>query len=109
MIGVPQLRGNKDVFTRNPISGKSCLQGFAHLAFVLVSFRTIEVSKSSFQRASGSTYRYGCVGNQGAKAECGHMAAAVIERYSRQPKIRRFSYGTPRVTLRSPFDARIES
>src|ERR1700734_2833711 len=45
MIGVPQLRGNKDVFARDPSSGKSCLQRLAHLALVSVSFRTIEVSK----------------------------------------------------------------
>src|ERR1700738_4937388 len=30
MIGVPQLCGNKYVFTRNPSSGKSCLQRLAH-------------------------------------------------------------------------------
>src|ERR1700723_1803263 len=53
MIGVPQLCGNKDVFTRNPSSGKSCLQGLTHLTLVPVSLRTIEVSKPSFQRAPG--------------------------------------------------------
>src|SRR5947209_3422013 len=31
MIRVPQLCGNKDVFTRNPCSGKSCPQRLAHL------------------------------------------------------------------------------
>jgi hypothetical protein len=44
-------------------SGKSCLQRLAYLAFVPVSFRTIEVSKSGFQRISGSTYRLGSIGN----------------------------------------------
>jgi hypothetical protein len=63
MIGVPQLCGNKDVFTRDPSSGKSCLQRLAHLTLVPVSFRTIEVSKSSTQRFSGSTYRRGGIGN----------------------------------------------
>src|SRR6202045_3798174 len=57
VIGVPQLCGNKNVFARDPSSGKSCLQRLAHLALVPVSFRTIEVSKSGFQRISGSTYR----------------------------------------------------
>src|SRR6201999_2471151 len=73
MIGVPQLCGNKNVITRNPSGDKSCLQRLAHLTLVPVSFRTIEVSKSSFQRVSGSTYRRGCIGNQGAKPEHGHM------------------------------------
>src|SRR4051794_8180787 len=40
MIGVPQLRGNKDVFTRNPSSGESCLQRLAHFTLVPVSLRT---------------------------------------------------------------------
>jgi hypothetical protein len=89
MIGVPQLCGNKDVFTRNPSSDKSCLQRLAHLTLVPVSFRAIEVSKSSFQRVSGSTYRRGRIGNQGAKPEHGHMAGSVVEWHSRNPKIRR--------------------
>ena len=84
MIGVPQLCGNKNVFARDPSSGKSCLQRLAYLALVPVSFRTIEVSKSSFQRVSGRTYRHGCIGNQGAKPECGHMAGSVVERHFRQ-------------------------
>src|SRR5271170_7747414 len=92
MIGVPQLCGNKDVFTRDPSGGKSCLQGLAHLALVPVSFRTIEVSKSGFQRASGSTYRRGRIGNQGAEPEHGHMTGPVVERHSRHPKIRRFDH-----------------
>src|ERR1700738_2073766 len=39
MIGVPQLRGNKDVFASNTSSGKSCLQRLAYLALVPVSLR----------------------------------------------------------------------
>jgi hypothetical protein len=71
MIGVPQLCGTKDVFTRDPSGGKSCLQGLADLALVPVSFRTIEVSKSSFQRVSGRSYCYGRIGNQGANPSTG--------------------------------------
>jgi hypothetical protein len=63
VIGVPQLCGNKNVFARDLSSGKSCLQRLAYLALVPVSFGTIEVSKSGFQRVSGRTYRRGCVGN----------------------------------------------
>jgi hypothetical protein len=48
MIGIPQFCCDEDVLARYPSSGKSCLQGFAHLTLVLVSFCTIEVSKSSF-------------------------------------------------------------
>jgi hypothetical protein len=59
MIGVPQLCGNKDVFAPNPASGKSYMQRFAHFTLISISFRTIEVSKSSFQRVSRGTYRRG--------------------------------------------------
>src|SRR5271168_558818 len=72
MIGVPQLCRNKDVFTRNSSSGKSCLERFAYLTLVPVSFRTIEVSKPGFQCVFGSTDRDSSIGNQGAKPECGH-------------------------------------
>src|SRR5215831_6283496 len=92
MIGVPQLCGDKDVFTRNPLSGESSLQCLAHLTLVPVSFRTIEVSKSSFQRISGSTYRRGCIGNQSAKSEYGYMPGSVAERQSFSSKIRRFDH-----------------
>src|ERR1041385_246427 len=57
MIGVPQLCGNKDVFTPDLAGGESSLQRLAHLTLVPVSFRTIEVSKSSLQGVSGSIYR----------------------------------------------------
>ena len=63
VIGVPQLCGNKNVFARDPSSGKSCLQRPAYLALVPVSFRAIEVSKSGFQCVSGRSYRHGWVGN----------------------------------------------
>jgi hypothetical protein len=91
VIGVPQLCGNKEVFARDPTSGKARLERLAYLALVPVAFRTIEVSEPGFQRVSGSTYRLGCIGNQGAETNCGHMAASVVERYPRHPKISRFS------------------
>jgi hypothetical protein len=106
MIGVPQLCGDKDVFTRDPAGGKSCLQGLAHLTLVLVSFRTIKVSKASFQSGPGSTYRHGWIGNEGAKPECGHLAGSVVERHSRRLKIRSFDhdetsqYLEPGITVR---------
>jgi hypothetical protein len=92
VIGVPQLCGNKEVSARNPCGGKPCLQGFAHRTLISISFRTIEVSKTGFQRVSGSTYCGGCIGNQRAKAEYGHMAGSVVERQSFRPKIRRVDH-----------------
>jgi hypothetical protein len=92
MIGIPQFCCYEDVRARNPSSRKSCLQGLAHLSLVPVSFRTVEMPKSSFQRVCGSTYRHGCIGDQGAESECGHMAGSVVERYFRNPKIARFDH-----------------
>src|ERR1700761_2358203 len=93
MIGVPQLCGDKDVRARDASSGKSGLQGLTYLTVVAVSLRTIEVSKSCFQRISGRTFRHGWIWNQGAKAECGDMAGSVVERDSRGPKIRGSDHG----------------
>jgi hypothetical protein len=69
MIGIPQFGGDEDVLARNPSSGKSRLQGLAHLTLVAVSLRTIEVAKSSFERVLSSSYCRGCIGDQGAKSE----------------------------------------
>src|ERR1700691_6298583 len=44
MIGIPQCCCDEDVLARNASSGKSRLQGLAHLALVPVSFRTVDVS-----------------------------------------------------------------
>src|SRR5260221_7596177 len=63
VIGVPQLRGNKNVFARDPASGKPRLQRPANLALVPVAFRAIEVSKSGIQCVSGRGFRQGWVRN----------------------------------------------
>jgi hypothetical protein len=92
MIGVPQFRGDKDVFARDSFSGKLRLQRLAYLALVPVSLRTIEVSKSGFQGVSGRGYGYSRIGNQGAETKCGHMAASIVERHFRHSKIRRSNH-----------------
>ena len=48
--------------------------------------------ETGFQSTSGRSDRHGWVGNQGAKAECGYLAASVIQRHSRHSKIRGFSH-----------------
>src|ERR1700722_4582351 len=100
MICVPQLCRNKNIFTRKPSSGKSGLQGLAHLTLISISFRTIEMSKSSFQRVSGSTDGLGCIGNQGAEAEYRHPACPVVERHPFRPKIRRVNHADTSLAAR---------
>jgi hypothetical protein len=80
VIGIPHFCGDEDVVPRDPQSGKSCLQCLAYLALVPVSLCAVKVSKSGFQCVSGRSYCYGFIGNQGAKAECGHLADSVIQR-----------------------------
>src|SRR6185369_11110531 len=92
MIGVPQFCCDEDILARDPSGGKSCAQRLAHVAFVAVSFGTIEVSKPSFQRVFGRAHRHGWIGNEGAKPEHGHLACSVVERQSRSPKVRRFDH-----------------
>ncbi len=92
MIGAPQLRGDKNVFARNPAGSKPRLQRISYLAFIPVSLGTIEVSKTGFQRVSGCSDGYGWVRNQGAEAEGGHLARTMVERNFRQPKIGRFNH-----------------
>jgi hypothetical protein len=69
--------------------------------------RAIEVPKSSFQSSSCRPYRHGCIGNEGAKAECGQLAASVAQGYSRHPKIRKFNHNTPRRCFVSRVTGRI--
>src|SRR5215469_16653385 len=87
VIGVPQLCGNKNVFAGDTYGGESFPQRPAYLALIPVSFRAIKVLKSGFQRVSSRRYRHGWVGNEGAKAECGHMGGSPAEWNSRHPQI----------------------
>ena len=74
------------VFARDTVRSHTSLQRLAYFAFVPVSLCTVEGSKPGFQCVSRRGDRYGCVGYQGSKAECGHLAAAVIERQLLHPK-----------------------
>ncbi len=55
---------------RSDICGNKREHGRKHL----VSYD--QVSKSNFQCVPGSTYRRGCIRNQGAKTEYAHMPGA---------------------------------
>jgi hypothetical protein len=90
MNGIPRSRSDKVVFARHSSSGKSPLQCLAHFALIPVSLRTIEVTKSGFQRVSGRSDRHGWIKNQSAKAQGGHLATAVVEGNSRKLNLRRF-------------------
>jgi hypothetical protein len=50
------------------------------------------VPKSGVERVSGGAFGLGCIGNQSAKPERGHLAGAAIQRYSRVPEIRKFDH-----------------
>src|SRR6202034_3942828 len=109
MIRVPQLCCDEDVFACDRCRGKACLQRIAYFALVPVSFRTIEVPKSGIQSIPGRSDRHGWVRDQSAEAECGYLVSSVLERHSRQPKIRGLSHGTPRFILRSASPPKFEN
>src|SRR5882672_1931297 len=89
MVGVPQLRGDKEILPRDCAGRESCLQRFTYLSLIPISLGTIEVSKSGFQGAPGRTSRLGRVRGQRAKAESRHLSDSEAERYSFKSKFRR--------------------
>jgi hypothetical protein len=77
MIRVPQLGSNKDVFAGNASGDESGLQRLTHLAFVPVTFRTVEVPESGFQRIPDSIDRLSRIRDERAKPEQGHMKGVI--------------------------------
>jgi hypothetical protein len=88
MVGVPQLRGDKDILPRNCAGRESCLQRFTDLPLIPISLGTIEVSKSDLQGARGRKSRLGRVRDQRAKAESRNLSAPGIERDFFKSKVR---------------------
>ncbi len=80
MVGVPQLRGDKEILPRNRAGRESCLQRFTYLSLIPISLGTIEVSKSGLQGAPGRKSRLGRIWDQRAKAESRNLSASEIER-----------------------------
>src|ERR1700722_9982117 len=80
VIGVPQLGGDKEIFALNRSGDQARVEYLAYLAFVAISFGTVEVAKSGFQCVSGRADRDGRVRDQGAESKCGHACASVVQR-----------------------------
>jgi len=95
MIRIPQFCRHEDVLARQVLRGKPLLQRLTYFAFVPVSLCAIEVPKSCFERASGGTDRGSRIRNECAKPKYRDLAAAMIERYSRCPKVVRIRHSAP--------------
>ena len=76
MIGVPKLRGDEDVLPPSRARPERCLHRITNRFFIAVAFRTIEMSKSHFQRGLGRLFGSERIGYQRAKPDGGDGASA---------------------------------
>src|SRR5512132_4119139 len=87
MIVVPELRADKHVLSLDFPRLEHLLHRFADLFFISVALRSVELTKSRFQRRLGRAFGCHRVGNQCAKSERGDRAGSVVERYLRMAKV----------------------
>ncbi len=79
MIGVPELCGDEDFFTRKTGCGEAFAEGLADFALIAVAFGAVEVTEASAEGIAGGGDRFGVVGDEGAEAEGGELAGTVGE------------------------------
>ena len=81
MIVVPELRGDKHVMPPDLPRLEHLLHRFADLSFGPVTLRSVELTKSCFQRGLGRIFGCDGVGNQRAKTKRGDRTGSVVEGY----------------------------
>src|ERR1700710_2800656 len=74
MIGVPQLRGDEQVLAPKRARLECVVNSLANGDFIAIAFRTIQMSKSRFQRRPGRLLGCNEVRNQRAKPDGGDRA-----------------------------------
>ena len=79
MIGVPQLRGDEQVFPRNGPRLERFPQRITHRRFVAVAFCAIEMSKTHFERGLGGLLGRDEIRNQRAESDRGNRTRSVGE------------------------------
>src|SRR4029077_4309395 len=87
MIVVPELRGDKHVLPLDLPRLEHLLHRFADLFFSPVTFRSVDLTKSCFQRGLGRVFGCDDVGDQRAKTERGDRTGSVVEGYLRIAKV----------------------
>ena len=79
MIAVPELRGDEHVLPLDRSRLEHLLHGIADGLFIAVAFRTVEVTKSHFQRSLGGPFGRERIGNQRSDPEGGKCIGSVSE------------------------------
>src|SRR5262249_25193119 len=87
MIGVPELRGDKNILPLDLPLLEYILHRFADLFFSSVTFRSVDCAKPCLQRRLSRVSGCYRVGNERAKAERGDGAGSIVELYSRIAKV----------------------
>jgi hypothetical protein len=77
MIAVPQLSGDEDVLPPNRPSLERRLHSIADRFLIAVTFRTIEMPETHFQRGLGSLSRHDRIGYQRTKPDGGDCARSM--------------------------------
>src|ERR1700722_392886 len=80
MIGVPELRTDKNVLPLCLALLEHLPHRFAHVFFISVAFGAIELTKAHLQRGLGCLFCGDRIRNQRAKTERWNLIRAVIER-----------------------------
>src|SRR5260370_33047935 len=81
MIGVPELRTDKNVLPLCLALLEHIPHRFAHLFFISVPLSAIELTKAYLQRDPNCLFCGDRIRNQRAKAECRNLIGAIVERY----------------------------
>src|SRR5262249_11150281 len=79
MIGIPELRGDEDIFAGESSGGDLRLQRLAHLAFVSIAFRAIEMAKADLQRVRGGGTSLGRVRDQSSETQRRHGTGSGVK------------------------------
>ena len=86
MIAVPQLGGDEDVLPPNRPRLERRLHRIADRFLIAVTFRTIEMPETHFQRSLGSLSRHDRIGYQRTKPDSGDCARSMGKRNPRIAK-----------------------
>ena len=105
MIGIPELRDDKNVLPLDLPLLEYLLHRFADLFFGSVAFRGVEQAKSCLQRRLRRGFGCHRVGNQCPESKRGDRAGSVVERYLRIAKL----VGSTMVRLLRYFPVRLQA
>jgi len=69
MIGIPQLRRDEDILTRDGVHGELCRQCLTHRPLIPIAFRAIQVTKAHPQCVRGRNLGFSRVRDQRSETQ----------------------------------------